>query len=153
MGATELSYLDGDQLTPAFDHARVRDAMRDGVFTCSADTPLAGVARIMTTRHVHSVVVTGLAVDERGRIGRRPWGVVTDVDLIGAARDADGRAAADIASLEVIVVTPDTPLADAAAIMHDYRISHLVVVDPDSGEPVGMLSGLDVAGNIASARG
>lgn len=147
-----MSYLDGDFMTPAFEHAVVRDAMRAGVFTCPADMPLTAVARVMATRHIHTVVVTGVSLDGSGHVGRRAWGVISDGDVVRAARDADRRIAGDVASLDVVTVTPDTSLAEAADAMTEHGITHLVVVDAHTAEPVGMLSGLDIAGNIAWAR-
>jgi CBS domain-containing protein len=61
-----LRPLAGSNLTPSFDHARVRDAMHPGVIACLPDTPMEAVARIMTTNHVHAVVVAGAALPSRG---------------------------------------------------------------------------------------
>lgn len=149
----EISLDSGDFLTPAYEHARVADAMRPGVFTCPARTPLKTIARTMVTHHVHSVVLTGRELDENGQIRERAWGIVTDVDLIRAADEADDLSAAYVATADVLTVTPGTPLREAAHIMVEHRISHLVVVDAETEQPIGVLSSLDVAGNLAWARG
>ena len=151
-GRTEIGTETGDYLTPAYERARVSDAMRPGVFSCPLETPLTTVARMMATHHVHSVVVIGRQADDSGRIGERAWGIVTDVDLMRVADEAD-RTAAHVATPDVVTVSPDTPLRDAARLMAHNRISHLVVVDEATQQPVGMLSSLDIAGNLAWARG
>jgi CBS domain-containing protein len=148
-----ISIVAGDQMTPAYEHASVADAMRPGVFTCSDQTPLIGVGRIMATHHVHSVVVMGRALANGGGLTDRAWGIVTDVDLMRVADEAEGLAAAYIATPDVRTVTPGTPLQDAAHLMADHRISHLLVVDPESNQPIGVLSSLDIIGNLAWARG
>jgi CBS domain-containing protein len=151
--ASDLSLEAGDQLTPAYEHAHVVDAMRPGIFTCPARTPLTVIARTMATHHVHSVVVTGRELDDAGEVRERAWGIVTDEDLIRAADEAEDMTAAYVASTDVRTVTPGTPLREAAHVMTEERISHLVVVDADTGQPVGVLSSLDIAGNLAWARG
>lgn len=142
-----------DPRTPAFEHATVADAMRHGVISCPPDMPLRAVARMMAGHHVHSVVVTGRELDDAGRIRKRAWGIVTDLDLAGAGAAIDDVTAGEVAVAAVPVVTPGASLSDAARVMAEERVAHLVVVSPDSGEPIGVISTLDVAGNLGWARG
>lgn len=51
-------------------NARVEDAMRHGVLSCQAETPLPIAARMMAEHRVHSVVVTGL-----DGVSERAWGI------------------------------------------------------------------------------
>ena len=148
-----LSLQSGDFLTPAYEHARVADAMRHGIFTCPAGTPLTVIARTMAANHVHSVVVTGRELSGGGKVRERAWGIVTDVDVIRAADEAEDLNAAYVATSDVRTVTPRTSLREAAHVMADEQISHLVVVDPETDEPIGVLSSLDILGNLAWARG
>jgi CBS domain-containing protein len=138
--------LPGSELIPSFEHARVRDALHLGVITCLPDTPMEAVARIMTTNRVHAVVVAGLP-------GAKPWGVVTDRDLLAVAQDAPGRLAGSCATGDLVAVDPDERLDVAAELMREQGVSHLVVVDPDRNTPVGVLSTLDIAGIVAWGRG
>jgi CBS domain-containing protein len=48
-------------------------------------------------------------------------------------------------------VAPEDSLSMAARLMHDYDVHHLLVVDPLSRRPVGILSTLDVAAAIAGS--
>ncbi|HTM56046.1 MAG TPA: CBS domain-containing protein [Pirellulales bacterium] len=61
----------------------VADAMRDEVFTCTADTSAAEVADIMVRRHVHRVIV----VEEE-----RPVGIISSLDLVKLLATAAGGA-------------------------------------------------------------
>ena len=67
---------------PAFEDAKVHDAMRVGVITCRPETKLADVARMMEGYDVHSVVVSDLG----GESGA--WGIVTSLDLTRATVQA-----------------------------------------------------------------
>src|SRR6476469_8915988 len=108
---------------------------------------------MMAGHHVHSVVVTGQEVDAAGQIRKRAWGLVSDLDVAGAAESADDLTAGEVAVAAVPSVQPEAPLADAARLMAEERVSHLVVVSPQGGEPLGVISTLDLAGNLGWARG
>mmetsp|Transcript_53343 Transcript_53343/g.173452 ORF Transcript_53343/g.173452 Transcript_53343/m.173452 type:complete len:677 (+) Transcript_53343:160-2190(+) len=49
-------------------------------------------------------------------------------------------------------VAPELPLLDAAAVMTERTLHHLVVMDPKTSRPMGVLSSLDVARAIASMQ-
>jgi CBS domain-containing protein len=141
-----LVALEGSYLTPSFEHARVADAMRTGVITCPPDTSMESVARIMATNHVHAVVITGLA-------GGAPWGIVSDADLLSVAADASERLAGSCATEDPVMAKPSDRLADAVELMRERGVTHLVVGDPGSDHPIGILSTLDVAGIVGFGRG
>jgi CBS domain-containing protein len=141
-----LARLEGSYLTPSFEHARVRDALRLGVITCLPDMPMEAVARIMVTNQVHAVVVAGLG-------GVKPWGVVTDRDVLAAAPDAADRLAGACASGEFVTVAPGERLEAAAELMRQHDVTHLIVVDPENDAPVGVISTFDIAGIVAWGRG
>lgn len=138
--------LAGSSLTPSLDQARVADAMRAGVISCPSDTSMEAVARIMATNHVHAVVVSGLA-------GGPPWGVVTDGDLLTVASQARERLAGSCMTTDPIMVKPSERLEAAIELMEQHGITHLLVGDPQSNHPIGVLSSLDVAGIVAWGRG
>lgn len=136
------TFAPGSFRLPNTPHALVEDAMHPGVITCAGDTAVREVARQMSTKHVHSIVVSGA-----GPAGA--WGVVTALDLLKAAADgSEERTAADLAATELVTVRSDEPLERAAHLMLEHDIEHLVVADA-GGRPVGMLSTLDVAGVMA----
>ena len=131
---------------PAFTNATVLDAMRLGVVSCPPDAPLREVARILATYRIHAVVVSEVE-------GDRPWGIVSDLDVAAAAGgDLEAPTARDLARGELVTVTPEDSLSQAAHLMAERGLTHVVVVQPHSGQPVGVLSTLDLAGVLAWGR-
>jgi CBS domain-containing protein len=123
--------------------ARVSDAMRHGVLTCQAETPLRLIARMMAEHRVHSVVVTNL-----DGVSESAWGVVSDSDVLRSVPgNVDERTASDVAGTELLTVEPDESLERAAQMMAEHEVTHLVVVAGD--RPIGVLSSLDVAASLA----
>jgi CBS domain-containing protein len=128
---------------PAFSDAKVSDAMRVGVITCRPETPLADVARMMTGYDIHSVVVA----DVQGERGM--WGIVTSLDLARNASRIDSLTATDVASSELITIHSHEPLERAAELLAEHRVSHLVATQPDTDQPVGVISARGVAAALA----
>jgi CBS domain-containing protein len=128
---------------PPFQQAKVLDAMRLGVVSCPPETPVREVARIMATYRIHSVVVTDMPEGA-------PLAVMADID-VAAAADTPDEPARKVARTEVLTVSPEDLLEQAARLMAEHEVAHLIVVQPHSGHPVGVLSALDVAGMLAWA--
>ena len=132
-------------MTTPFSSTVVAEAMHHGVIVCDREDPLSRVARLMSEHRVHSVVVGG----EAGRL----WGIVSDLDLVAAAavRPLDEQTAGGTAVTPVVAVEPGHSLQEAAELMTAYGVAHLVVVEPETGRPVGVLSTLDLARTLAAA--
>lgn len=126
---------------PAFERAKVLDVMRLGVVSCPPNASLREVARIMATYRIHSVVVSEMP-------DGAPLGVISDIDISAAAATPDAHAAS-VARTEPLKVSPEDSLELAAQMMAEHEVTHLVVVQPHSGQPVGVLSALDIAGALA----
>jgi CBS domain-containing protein len=140
---TILDPLQHSFLAPPFEKAAVVDAMRVGVVSCPPETSLREVARIMATYRIHCVLVSDVE-------GHEPWGVVSDLDIAaGAGGDIDKLTAREVASTEVVTIAADDTMLLAAQLMAERKAAHLVVVQPHSGHPVGVLSTLDLAGVLA----
>jgi CBS domain-containing protein len=138
----------GSYRTPALEHATVADAMHRGVMACDPDSTLTEVARMMATHHVHSLAVMGLSGAAAGEL--LAWGVITDRDVLSAGmRNEDSRTAQTLARHCVLTVEPATPLREAGELMLATGDSHLLVINPDTQHPVGVVSTLDVAGVLA----
>jgi CBS domain-containing protein len=138
----------GSYLLPQFEHATVADAMHPGILACEAQATLAEVARMMSTHHVHCIVVTGAA--EGDGSDSPVWGVISDFDLLRAGMRPDGPdTASDIARQPVIRVETTAALRDAAELMLTHGTGHVVAVNAETGRPVGILSTLDIAGVLA----
>jgi CBS domain-containing protein len=133
---------------PSLTHATVADAMHPGIVSCPAEAGLTDVARLMATHHVHCVAVMAISYDEEAE--RFVWGLISDLDVLRAGIHLGPDASARALALEpVISVEPAMPLREAGELMLKHRVSHLIVVDPDTQRPTGVLSTLDVAGVLA----
>lgn len=131
---------------PAFKEARVHDVMRVGVITCRPETILSDVARMMVGYDVHSIVVA-----EVGKAS--PWGIVTSLDLARLPDELDSLAAGDIASRSLVTIKSDAPLEEAANLMAEHGISHLIAVQPEQEDrPAGMISASDLTLALAYGR-
>ena len=79
------------------------------------------------------------------------WGVISDMDLLHAARVGIATLTArELAATEPVTIAPAASLDEAVRAMEEHDVSHLVVVD--ASRPVGVLSTLDVAGVLAWGR-
>jgi CBS domain-containing protein len=75
---------------------------------------------------------------------------VTDIDLVAAAvRGLPLPTARELAGTGIAVVTEDTTLEHAAALVAETAVGHIVVVNTD-GFPVGVVSTLDVVGAMGA---
>jgi CBS domain-containing protein len=120
----------------------VAGAMRPGVVMCDAELTLQAMAATMATRAIHTVVVSS------------PHGgdalAITDLDLLRAElRGTDYQTAGEIAREPMAIVAPDATLARAVATMATLDVAHLLVAEPGSDWPVGVLSSLDIASVIS----
>jgi CBS domain-containing protein len=121
----------------------IAGVMSQGVVSCAASMPLADVAARMESERIHCVLVH--PDDATGTT--RGWGVVSDLDLVGAADMPDVEAGAIAATPTVTVSTQDS-IGRAARLMREYQTAHLLVLD-EKGDPAGVISTLDVARAMA----
>jgi CBS domain-containing protein len=137
-----------DTAAAALDAVRVEQAMSHRVVSCRPEAPLGAVAQTMADQRIHCVVVAGIVDTAAGE--QLSWGVLTDRDVIEAATGgAPGRTAGELARPYVAIVDRTDSLRLAAELMYRLGTSHLVVADRRTGNAVGVISSLDVAGLIA----
>lgn len=132
------------------DHVTAAEAMHTGIVTCDVHAPLSSVARMMAAHRIHCVVVRNDAASVAETPGGALWGVVSDLDLIRlvAVDGVTGRTAGESAATPALVIRARDSLRDAARMMAEHEVTHLVVVN-HAARPVGVLSTLDVAGVVA----
>jgi CBS domain-containing protein len=119
----------------------VADVMHPGILSCDREATLIEVARMMSTHHVHCLVVRSTVEVEEYQ--SPTWGIISDFDVLRAGtRDT----AAGFAPGAVITVPTTDRLRDAAELMLRKAASHVVVVNPETEGAVGLLSTLDIAG-------
>ncbi len=103
---------------------------------------------MMSTHHVHCIVVTGTG--EGDGEDSRVWGVISDFDVLRAVMRPDAPdTASAIAQQPVINVETTAALRDVAELMLTKGSGHVVAVNPQTQRPVGILSTLDIAGVLA----
>lgn len=133
-----------------FDAARVADVMHPGVLTCPPETPLTVVGRMMSRYRVHAIVVTDFEAEGEGE---QPWRVVSDLDVaaaISAGAFAD-MSAGGVAATEVVSIEGDEQLREAARLMCEHAVAHLIVTASGGSAPVGIISTLDLAAAMNGA--
>jgi CBS domain-containing protein len=134
----------GSYRIPSVEHARVSDAMNKAIVTCSRDADLREMGRLMASHHIHSLV---MSLGEPAR-----WALVSDVDIAQAAIGRPDATAKDLAA-PATGIPREASLIRAIEVMREQRTSHLIVTDPDSGQPTGMISALDIAGIVGWGEG
>lgn len=121
----------------------VADAMHTGVVTCRLDTTIDQIAALMREHSVHAVPL--ISTTHEGLEEPYVWGIVSDLDVLRAGLEGRvGVRARDLAGGPVISVRPSLPLRAAAQLLLDNRVRHAIVIEPDRGRPIGVLSTLDV---------
>ena len=108
--------------------------------TCSDATSIKNAARLMTDKHVGSIVVVK---------NKKPIGIITDKDLrtkIATGRIAISETVTAIMSSPVLTFPEDITVADAQIAMLKNRITHLCITKDGSvnSELTGILSEHDI---------
>lgn len=118
----------------------VEDVMSTPLETISAEATVREAAAKMRERNVNALFVPGASA-----------GIVTSTDVAAAVaegRDLSAVRVADVMTAPVERITTAEELTEAAAMMTNYGIKHLPVVDSD-GDYVGMVSTTDLASYMA----
>lgn len=120
---------------------RVKDFMTKDPATCTVETPVVEVARLMVQHDCGEIPVTN--PDTRHLIG-----VVTDRDIvcraIAVGRDAAQMSAGECMTTPVVCVTADASEEECRRVMEDHQVRRVPVVD-DRGMICGIVSQADVA--------
>jgi CBS domain-containing protein len=130
---------------PAFEDAKVRDAMRVGVVTCLPDTSLGDAARMMSGYGIHLLIVA----DRESGGHTRDWGAVDALDVARAEAEGRRRTVGEIAVGDLQTIDSNAPLSTAARQMAESGVSHLVAVQPGTDRPVGVLSSAGLTAVLA----
>ena len=116
----------------------IRDLMTSDVRACEPSTSAVEAAKVMARENVGPVPVV-----EDGRL----VGMITDRDIvvrvIAEERDPASTTVGEIASRDLVTVTPDTDLDEALEHMSQHQVRRLPVVDGD--RLVGIVAQADIA--------
>jgi len=103
----------------------VRDIMKIGVPTCTVETPLPQVAKIMARENADAVIV----MDESGAVG-----VISQSDLTGVyARNYALLTAQEIMTDKIVSIPPDAAATAAAQTMQDEKVHQVFVMHDHPG--------------------
>ena len=128
---------------------RVRDLMSLEPVTVRGGAPLVVADMLMRQFGVSGLPV----IDGQGKL----IGVLSRTDLMALAGDArveawQGRSVAATMTAPSLTVEADAPLVEAAARMEEHHVHRLVVVEPQGGRPIGILSTTDIVRAVASSE-
>jgi CBS domain-containing protein len=148
----------------------VADWMNRDLITVTPSTPLSDAVKLLVDRHISGLPV----IDDEGKL----VGVISDSDLMWREQgleqppymiflggviyfknpltyDRDlhkalGQTVGEVMTPHAISISEDTPLPEAARIMHDKKIHRLPVVD-EHNHPIGIITEGDIVRAIAAA--
>eukprot|EP00403_Amphidinium_massartii_P010456 CAMPEP_0178424480 /NCGR_PEP_ID=MMETSP0689_2-20121128/28231_1 /TAXON_ID=160604 /ORGANISM="Amphidinium massartii, Strain CS-259" /LENGTH=362 /DNA_ID=CAMNT_0020046117 /DNA_START=96 /DNA_END=1184 /DNA_ORIENTATION=+ len=145
-------------LSDMVHNKKVQDAMKRGAQLpqCPGSSQLAQAFRVMFMERQNCVAVVDPDGDSDMLSGCNIHGIITPRDLLRAFSEhvpgdttAIGWLRGVNDSMERRTISPSASLVEAADVMATHELHHLVVVDPDSGDFVGILSALDLVCAIA----
>lgn len=122
------------------DSVRVEEVMTSPLETISPDATLQEAAAVMREKDISALCVTDTTM-----------GIVTSTDVldaVAAGDDPGDTLVSEVMTESVETITTTVQLAEAAAMMTNFGINHLPVVDRD-GDYVGMVSTTDVATTLS----
>ena len=115
----------------------VEEVMTSEVVTVEPQTSIADTARRMIEQEKGPLPVVE---------GERLIGMITDRDIIARVvaegLDADSTTVGDVATAELVTITPDRDVAEAVQLMADHELDRILVVEGE--QLVGIVSEADV---------
>ncbi|HEX6490126.1 MAG TPA: CBS domain-containing protein [Gaiellaceae bacterium] len=124
----------------------VRELMSSDPCSIDSDKPVSYAAKMMRDEDV------GLAPIVEGD---RLVGTLTDRDItirvVAEGKDPDSVKVAEIASTDLVTVSPEQELDEALRLMARHQVRRLPVVE-ESGRLVGVLAQADVAREVGGQR-
>jgi CBS domain-containing protein len=117
----------------------IKDAMTSNPFSIDAEKPVSYAAKMMRDENV------GLAPIVEGD---KLVGTLTDRDIatrvVAEGKDPESTTAREVASRDVVTITPDQSLDEALQLMAQHQVRRLPVVEEGS-RLVGVIAQADVA--------
>jgi CBS domain-containing protein len=116
----------------------IKDVMTREVRACEPTATVAEAAKVMAREDIGPIPIV-----EGGRL----VGIVTDRDIVvqvvAAGRDVNSTTVGDIASRDLVTVSPDDNLDDALTLLAERQVRRLPVVEGD--RLVGIVAQADIA--------
>lgn len=123
---------------------KVSEVMHEGVITAQVADSIRNVARLMKENDIGAVPIFE---------NDSPAGFVTDRDIVIACAEEGSSLDDEIStamSPEMIAVSPDKDLTEAARIMEERQISRLLVID--NNRPVGIITLQDLTASLDNSH-
>lgn len=120
--------------------ATVADYMTARIITMDGKDSVLDVAKRMAERNISSIAIT----DEKGKI----IGILTERDVVKIVAKAvppKGITAGSLMSKPVVSIGKGSSVEDAARVMAQKKVRHLLVEDPSSRQIMGMVTITDLA--------
>ena len=118
---------------------RVKDLMTKEIISINSDDSVIAASETMIHYNIGCVVV----YDDK-----KPIGIITERDIvkkvIDNCKELCDVPASDIASKDLITITPRETIRNALIIMHKNRIKRILVVDPDTQDLLGIITTRDI---------
>jgi CBS domain-containing protein len=116
----------------------IKEVMTSEVRACEPTATVADVAKLMAQENVGPIPVV-----EDGRL----IGIVTDrdivVNVVAQGKDVNSTTVGDIASRDVVTISPDQDMDEALSLLAQHQVRRLPVVDGD--RLVGIVAQADIA--------
>ena len=80
------------------------------------------------------------------------WGIMTSLDLARRPEELGWLTAGEVATTDLLTIDSSESLGRAAELMAEHGVTHLIAVQPDTGQPAGMISARGIAAALAYAR-
>lgn len=119
----------------------VRMFVSDDLISIEPEATLRQVAQRLSAEGVGALVVTD---------GERVIGIISERDVVravAAGKDLDATTAAELGTPHVVTCREDTTVPEAARLMMEHYVRHLLVEDRTG--PIGMVSARDLLGAYA----
>jgi CBS domain-containing protein len=120
----------------------VRLFVSDELICIEPDATLLQIAQRLADEGIGALLVSE---------GDHVRGIISERDVVRAVasgRDLDSATAGELGSHGVVTCTPDTTVQEAAQLMMEHYVRHLLVEDRHG--PIGMVSARDLLGAYAS---
>jgi CBS domain-containing protein len=116
----------------------IKEVMTSEVRACEPTATVADVAKLMAQENVGPIPVV-----EDGRL----IGIVTDrdivVNVVAQGKDVNSTTVGDIASRDVVTISPDQDMDEALSLLAQHQVRRLPVVDGD--RLIGIVAQADIA--------
>lgn len=130
-------------MTQVNSEATVADYMATVMTTRRKRDSVLDIARMMADRNISSIAIT----DDGDRIA----GILTERDIVRAIANGvppDGITAGSLMSRPVVSIEKGSSVEDAARVMVQKKMRHLLVEDAVRGEIVGIITATDLARHL-----